>query len=261
MSNEHFINLQGAKLNRHIYRIIPQRRFFELFRTHEQSLARPASWPDPFENFIRNSTAHYPDGRAMPLSCSAFFAQCWSLQKVSDALWQIYAPKRDGVRIRTTINRLVESLCTAVPPNARDRCFIGKVRYLSGAEIDAFARTAFKSGITHRSLAQTLLVKRPAFKHESEVRLLYSASSAEQAGERYHYEVNPHQLIDQIMVDPRLPIEQAEALIAQIRTETGYDNGKVKRSVVYDAPKPLVFPVGRQGPDVLLTASVAAAGE
>jgi hypothetical protein len=60
MSNEHFINLEGVKLNRHIYRIIPQRRFFELFRTHEQSLARPASWPDPFENFIRNSTAHYP---------------------------------------------------------------------------------------------------------------------------------------------------------------------------------------------------------
>lgn len=41
---------------------------------------------------------------------SDFYGQCWTLKSTSDAMWRIYSPKKDAVRVRTTIRKLAESL-------------------------------------------------------------------------------------------------------------------------------------------------------
>lgn len=123
--------------------------------------------------------------------------------------------------------------------------FIGKVEYLPAKRLSKFAEQSFRHVTIPFSLAyvQTLLVKRPAFRHEREVRLLLFRSSSETAGEDvYRYEVDPHMLIDQIMVDPRLSVSTAASTIEEVRSRTGFV-GPIKRSLLYAPPPYFQIPI------------------
>lgn len=173
MIDKHYIDLKPQD-TRHIYRIISKKRLFELFKARENVLVRPTLWDDPFENFILNSLAHFPNGKTGAFEFHHhFYGQCWTMHSASDAMWHIYSPDSRGVRIRTTIRRLAKSLSRALGKSVHSRCFIGKVQYLKKLEMTEFANTVFANGIDRISLARTLLVKRRAFSHEKEVRLLY----------------------------------------------------------------------------------------
>lgn len=62
--------------------------------------------------------------------CMRYYGQCWSLTKDSDAMWRIYSNHKDGVRIKTTVGKLISELeqtrgMIAVVP------YFGKVKYYS----------------------------------------------------------------------------------------------------------------------------------
>lgn len=91
-------------------------------------------------------------------------------------------------------------------------------------------------GIEVDKLFRSLLVKRTAFTHEKEVRLLYyelNENALENA--LYSYEVDPHTMIDQIMLDPRLAFQDVENMKREIRAVTGF-KGPIKRSRLYTPP-------------------------
>ena len=116
-------------------------------------------------------------------------------------MWQIYSEKKNGVRIRTTVGRLIDSVCAIHGSWADAICFIGKVNYLSEAELKALGRTMFMGGIISAAVANSLLVKRKAYKYEDEVRLICIENEMKiHAGGVYKYKVNPHALFDQAMV-------------------------------------------------------------
>src|SRR5690606_15047899 len=96
-----------------------------------------------------------------------------------DAMWQIYSNKKDGVRIRTTVGALIESLCKIHGDWSNLTCFIGRVEYMSEKRLKELARTIFQDGITPEAIARSLLVKRNAYTHEREVRLIYIERSNE----------------------------------------------------------------------------------
>jgi hypothetical protein len=77
-------------------------------------------------------------------------------------------------------------------------------------------------------------VKRWAFQHEREIRLIAWANERPPDGV-LTYDVNPHELIDQLMLDPRLSIDEAETLKAEIKARTGF-GGPIKRSLLYAPP-------------------------
>ena len=85
-------------------------------------------------------------------------------------MWRIYSGDKNGVRMRSTPAKLLESL----PGSAQGKAFVGRVRYLPEKPLMRFANDALAPG--HLKLAsnaaRTLLVKRPAFEHEREVRAL-----------------------------------------------------------------------------------------
>lgn len=119
-------------------------------------LVRPSKWEDPFENFI--------------LRADSVYGQCWTLQRSSDAMWRIYSPKVDAVRIRSTARRLLESLNQIRGSSGHREAFIGRVRYLNNQRLMSYAKKIQRQGPA--VLASTILVKCPAFKHEREVRLV-----------------------------------------------------------------------------------------
>jgi len=85
------------------------------------------------------------------------------------------------------------------------------------------------------TLRRPFLVKRLAFRHEREARLLFLSDRRRDLlteGGRFHYPVDPHELVEQIMVDPRLSREEAEALKASIRAETDF-RGPILHSGLY----------------------------
>lgn len=244
LSNENFIDLSDRDRNHYIYRIISLSRLFQIFSSHTNVFVRPKMWEDPFENFILRSRIRLPSGEIVSHgSRDSVYGQCWTLQSASDAMWRIYSPQGDAVRIRTTPNRLAKSIIesSAVRPHT---VRIGKVRYLSQAALARFVRNTFRTPESaYTAMGRTLLVKRLAFKHERELRALIFAPRREAAktgSDLLACPVDPHVLIDQLMLDPRYSAENAEAVRKDIARRTGF-HGEILRSLLYAPPPRLLL--------------------
>ena len=161
-----------------------------------------------------------------------FCCQCWTLETASDAMWRIYSRGSDAIRIKSTVRKLVESLCHALPNRDRDVVFAGKVHYIRDFEIKAFATRIRRSKpVIPRVMAETLLVKRLCFKHESEVRLLCFLPD-DPWRDRHPYRIDPHKLVTQIMVDPRMSPSKADDFKKWIGKWTGFKENFSGRSSI-----------------------------
>lgn len=127
MFGQNYINISACERDSFIYRIVSLRRLFDLFAGEANVLVKPSKWQDPFENFI--------------LRADRIYAQCWTLQKASDAMWRIYSPNAKAVRIRSTVRRLLESLNADRASTAYTEAFIGRVRYLNNQKLMSYAET------------------------------------------------------------------------------------------------------------------------
>ena len=245
MDDNNYIHISPTLRSGFVYRIIPVCRLFELFEKKQNVLVKPKMWEDPFENFILQSNVKLSTGQLATLDVrDHIYGQCWTLHSASDAMWRIYSKDAQAVRIRSTVQVLAESLGHACGSLSYIEAFIGEVKYLPNKRLIQYARDAFQTATIpySRMFAQTLLVKRPAFKHEREVRLLFFSSDANCAkDDLYAYDVDPHTLIDQIMIDPRLQLEAANALRDEIKAKTSF-KGPIKRSLLYATPPNLVIP-------------------
>ena len=203
------INLSKEKLNAHIFRIINFDRFIEILESRKNTLSRPENWDDPFEKLLSlvNVDGYY----YFPIKEFGYYiyAQCWTFSEENDLLWRVYSPERDGVRIRSTPLKLLNSLKKSstiisikenptileewvlntddeteyvetpdgepVPIketrviNQEILPFIGQVEYLNVKEI-----WNYLIGINKDSslvdLIKSILIKREPFKNEEEVR-------------------------------------------------------------------------------------------
>lgn len=243
---------KGRKAQRKLYRIMRFDHLLSLFRDKENVLVPPAKWDDPFENFVLKSPAIMPTGEVVEWGFREdFYGQCWTFHKASDAMWRIYSPGGDGtppegrgVRIRTTAETLLRSLAVAAGPHAPQQAFLGRVRYLTQDKMKDFGNRAIRLPLNAADFARTLLVKRLAFRHEREARLLFLADRHRDrlTEGRFHYPVNPHELVHQIMLDPRLTRDEAEALKAKIRAETQFE-GPILHSGLYVLPEGFRFQI------------------
>lgn len=243
MNASNYLNIKEKEKESYIYRIIKVEHLYALFEQCHNVLVNPMKWEDPFENFILKSSVRLPTGEERVWQYhNSFFGQCWTLHKASDAMWRIYSSGScECVRIRTTVRTLASSLWKACGSDACDQAYIGRVSYLYNRAFIRFANNALHLPLKVCDLAHTLLVKRPAFRHEKEIRLLANINNRTES-DLFHYRVSPHELIDQLMVDPRLKPREAKSFIEAIRKRTGF-SGDIKRSLLYTLPDGLVFPL------------------
>jgi hypothetical protein len=240
-----FYNFKESDLDKYIYRIISLERLLELFSTEKNTLAKPEKWEDTFENFILKSKVQLLSGEVVEYNIhERIYGQCWTLHNASDAMWRIYSPNKDGLRIRTTVRRLLESIYEAHPRLPEAKCCLGKVEYLTQNGLMEYANNTFDdSGISVENIFRSLLIKRKAFKHEAEVRLLYDAwDENSSVNKLYIYKIDPHNLISQIMIDPRRSYSEFKTIKLIIEKATGY-KGSIKRSLLYSLPKERVLNV------------------
>lgn len=216
-----------------LYRIMSFHHVVQLFENNEMFFARPSKWADPYETRLVHSAA------------DQVFAQCWCSNGVSDAMWRIYSPDHLGVRISTSTRKLRQALLKAAEiRNMTVR--LGDVRYVSQQNIQLEARKIHRDLQVNYSVERAsdlLFLKRSAFNHEDEYRALLTVDTPNVAAEATGLKVpvNPHKLIDNILVDPRAPKELADALIYYFKNHIGYKR-RVSPSVLYKMPTPLVVP-------------------
>src|SRR5258706_6561655 len=251
--NDHFIGIDDMDAT--IYRIFSIDRFYQVLQSGNLVLVEPRFWEDPRENVLmhcgisdtskRPFQQHFFDAFRRPI-----YAQCWSMVKESDALWRAYSivkkdpqsgrnrfPELEGVQVKSTRRKLFDALRNSVPSEQADTCFLGKVEYKPERELmQYFANEiahhgleAFAGGLGH---AKSVLLKRDPFSHEQEIRLLYVGSTSQQSSSgTFSIPVNPNDLFEQVVVDPRLltfeKIEREDKII-----KLGY-LGPIERSELY----------------------------
>ncbi len=166
------------------------------------------------------------------------YGQCWTLTIESDAMWRIYSPNKNGVKIQTSIRKLFQSLYSAQTSYGTISCFIGKVKYYSKEKIDELVKyrlAGIKQFNGSIGQAQSLLFKRNAFKHEKEVRLIYLDPRNQCDSNVYLYPCDPLSLIDRITFDPRMNPRLFKIYKDHFRA-IGY-KGPVIQSSLYRPPR------------------------
>lgn len=237
-----FLNLTRKQQDAPVYRIIKPEHLYELFQESEGVLVHPSCWDDPYENFILRSKVRDKTGAVKAYTYHRnMYGQCWTLNKNSDAMWRIYSQDARGIRIRTTIRKLLESLYHSGVNRPEMFCVVGKVKYLREEALKRFANSIYKNGSLEKDyFFETLLVKRLAFQHEKEVRLLYFDSDEIEDGRLLRYKMNPHDIIEQIMIDPRVSYDEYKILKATIQHRTQF-KGRILRSLLYSPPEEMIL--------------------
>jgi hypothetical protein len=238
------LNFSKEQIDKPIFRFLSTNRLFELFEKHKNTLVSPKLWEDPFENHIMCITTELKreDEKG---SCIGFrdnfFGQCWTQTRESDAMWRIYSPNKNGVRITTTPRKLLKSLYEDTGCQINDySCFLGKVKYYKTPKLKEFLNLNSAEWVyfdpTGQGLAQSLLFKRTPFKHENEVRLLFNSKfKGEKNPDFYSYYFDPREIIDDIVFDPRMDVSEFnrhKKNLIQLRFEK-----RIVKSRLYDIPK------------------------
>lgn len=247
------INIKESELDRHIYRIYPLKRFLQLLENKENVLVKTSLWEDPFENFILNSTGKLPSGELFTVdSRNRYFGQCWSLKRESDAMWRIYSQHiKDtttnkllidniGIKVKSTVRKVFEPLFNVQSNHTNPlngelynlSSFVGKVEYKKRVElIDLLTNaTDYLFDQSGKGQASTLMLKRLAFTHEREVRVVYHNEKCLDTDKIYSYPIVPNFCFEELVVDPRIP--KADYLKIKERiTIAGYSNSIVQSSL------------------------------
>jgi hypothetical protein len=249
------INIEEKDLDLNIYRIYPFNRFMDLMTSKMNVLVKTSLWEDPFENFILNSTGKLRTGETFTIaSREQYFGQCWSSKKESDAMWRIYSQHiKDlttqnliigniGIKVKSTIRNIFEPLFSTQenhihPANGDfyNVCsFVGKVRYHNKKDLISLLEQNAGSLILDqlgKSQASTLMLKRLAFTHEREIRVVYHNSQCHPSDKIYSYPIDPNICFEEIVIDPRIP-KSLYLEIKQKLVEAGFKN-KIIQSGLY----------------------------
>ena len=93
----------------------------------------------------------------------------------------------------------------------------------------------------NEAIARSLLIKRRAYRHEYEVRLVYISGPDSKADDYIHkYGLDPLEIIDQVMVDGRVSWQDFAPLKDEIAKRTGLAKRRIRRSLLYTPPKDFV---------------------
>lgn len=238
-------NIIGIRnLDAPIYRIFTVPRLRQVFADEALTLVKPEKWKDPFENFLLGSNVRLRCGNLATMDGirRKLFGQCWTLLRESDALWQIYAPRGNGIRVRTTVRKLWNAFFDPKVPFAELNFWMGRMEYLSERRIRTFmaSNIAFSVALdsTGQGQALSLLMKRHAFRHEREVRLIYNDTEEKVSGGLFRAPTDPLEVFDEMAIDPRMG-EQRTARLEREFLRRGF-RGRVIKSPLYRKPEFLV---------------------
>lgn len=210
-TTNNYLGIKSDEWNTPIFRFTTTDRILTLIYKGRNTLVSPRKWKDPFEDILSKIKFRKVDGELYkhPFR-DRVYGQCWTKTEETDAVWRMYIPNGNGVRLKTTINKLYQSLVDAKETTyVETHCYIGRVEYKTEDELRAWFND--KKWVQEHLLnigcpkqAESLLFKRTEFAPEQEIRLIYLEPHNKGDDDFYHYEVDPSIVIDEITFDPRM---------------------------------------------------------
>lgn len=241
------INLKKEEREKPIYRVFPIERLLQIFDTYKLVLVRPHTWEDPFENYVFSklveTAKNTQERRFYEVYRKSLFGQCWSLTSESDAMWRIYSPNKMSVKVKTTISKLLETLQLQMNHVAEMSAYIAKVKYEEEEKLEEiynWLQGNFKGQSPEDilTLVETLIYKRPEYKHEDEVRIIYFESFGTPKEDHVLFDFDPIFHFDEIIFDPRMKDDLCETFTNIIREKFNYPLAfKVEKSKLYTLPE------------------------
>lgn len=204
-----------------IYQILPL-KYAKLILTNKELRFNNVFkyWDDPYELFLFKQNILI---EGTPLTIKDFdkrhYGQCWSLNKDTDAMWRIYSPQKDGVRLKTTIGKMIEVLNQTRGMYEACPAF-GLVKYVDKEFIINYLRGIEKggSGRFFEKMSDSLFYKRKEFSHEKEVRFIIKTGDIVYnkcqfvEGDFINLKVDSNHFIEEIALDPRLDSDEVERI-------------------------------------------------
>lgn len=243
LSGSDFLN--GLRPDTKIYRYVELEKTIEIVSGRFR-LTTPFKWThgDPFEAPLFRCTIERSDGQRIDLGTESqrLFCSCWSIHEESDAMWRLYC-REGGAKISTTAERLFSRIYNhrdyTVGPALYPK--IGKVRYWSQARIESLVTNS--SRVRKMFLAancsgyyQSLLIKRKAYAHEGEVRVIaHDFDGHFRSVEDQQYmglKFEDSSWIDGIVVSPRMDSVRTSELVGQL-VDLGFPRDKISQSALY----------------------------
>lgn len=244
--NAVLLNKDLINAHREVYRIIPVANLLQILASRSITLVKPKVWEksDPFENFMLHSSLIDSEGFEGDFAFKdSIYVQCWSTLSLSDAMWRLYAPNMDGVRVKVQTKSLYGALVNHAGKHHNHSCYIGKVVYRKTNDLYKIRDSLLADGafVNSDNVAKTLLYKRLAFKHESEVRLMFLPSG--DVGEVFDVSINPDDFIQSLVFDPRMKDRTFQTykslLIDKLELFANHKNkhSLISKSSLYDRPE------------------------
>jgi len=212
-----------------LYRIVNFHHAVQIFENGELFFSHPSKWEDPYETRLIHKESH------------KVFAQCWCSNGVSDAMWRIYSPNHLGIRIGTSTKKLRTALEKGIKGSAK-RLRMEDVSYLSQHNLNTRSkgiRDELERDFNVDKSIDLLFMKREAYEHESEYRVVLIDEQPPEESSGISVSINPVQVVDSILIDPRAPKELADALVFYFKEKIGFKK-KCEKSRLYKTPLPLI---------------------
>ena len=211
-----------------LYRIMDFTKVVQIFESRTLYFAHPSTWDDPYEQMLTHPMDH------------AIFAQCWGRLGISDAMWRIYSKNGMGVRISTSPTKLRTTIKESTSVRSL-KYRLKPVQYKSQLTLNREAKKIEADLIDDYTVARAvdmLYMKRDAFRHETEWRAAIYSTAEDRKIQKsgITIPVDPHFLIDNILLDPRAPDELIDAFKFYFEKKLKF-KGKVNRSVLYKTPR------------------------
>ena len=225
---DNLININQHNVDNKIYRVFRMTHFKDMISSGKLVLINPSHWDDPFENFVLKTNVVDKGGTtSLENLYKQWYGQCWTDNgEETDALWRIYSPEKDGIRVATTIRKLVDIFFDRSDQYWKLKYFLGKVEYDTRENIETFINNTTFMDITkggsNTTLANLFCVKRIEFKHEQEIRIIFCDirhCNIEENKGLYRIPIDYTTLLDDILVDPRMEQCKFEELKHFIKNE------------------------------------------
>lgn len=221
-----------------IYKYIKLEFFKKILEAKKLRVDRISSWADPFENILFKCNCQNAQGERISLKNLEKSVYGLSFTKLaeSDALWRIYSPENQSIRFQTTVKKIFDSLYgDGFTYNERISLFFSEVSYLPESELIDLLRKKgeARNAIFSQTPSKFIFLKRDPFSHEQEIRMVFQTASnhAFYGKENLEFAIDPNNLFDGVLVDPRLENKDFEQ-IRELLLSLDYKN-TVEKSNLY----------------------------
>ena len=200
-------------------------------------------WEEPYE-LCMFRPQYTLQGKSVDISEVAghFYAQCWSTNRNSNAMWKIYSDHHDGVRIQTTFGEIIQLLYTSKTPLDLQELipYFGKIQYLKQTKIKNYIANFDNTPISNwlDRISDSLFAKRDNFLYEKEYRILFSEATIDKNNQKVgiknmiQYPIDAQKFIKEITFDPESDIKINKKRKKELQSIVG-DRIKIYKSRLY----------------------------